>query len=72
MTVLETRRYAMLARIRDFGEVHRDLFPESSEGGQAFATVAAAVTKLGTHTRSRMTSTREGQRARVAARDALR
>jgi hypothetical protein len=72
MTTLETRRYAMLARVRDFGEVHRDLFPESSEGGQAFATVAAAVAQLATHTRSKLTSTRDGRQAKVAAREALR
>jgi hypothetical protein len=62
----------MFARVRDFGEVHRDLFPESSEGGQAFATVAAAVAKLGTHARSKLSSTRDGRQAKVAAREALR
>jgi len=72
MTTLSTRRYAMFARVRDFGEVHRDLFPESSEGGQAFATVAVAVAKLGTHARSKLSSTRDGRQAKVAAREALR
>lgn len=71
MTTLTTRRYAMFARVRDFGEAHRDLFPESSEGGQAFATVAAAVAKLGTNARSKLSSTRDGRQAKVAAREAL-
>jgi hypothetical protein len=62
----------MFARVRDFGEVHRDLFPESSEGGQAFATVAAAVAKLGAHTRSKLSGTHDGRQAKVAAREALR
>jgi hypothetical protein len=72
MTTLETRRYTMLARVRDFGEAHKDLFPEASEGGQAFATVATAVAKLGTHARSKLSGTRNGKQAKVAARDALR
>ena len=72
MTTLTTRRYVMFTRVRDFGEAHRDLFPESSEGGQAFATVDATVAKLGTHARSKLSSTREGRQAKVAAREALR
>jgi hypothetical protein len=72
MTALEIRRYAMLARVREFGEVHKDLFPETSEGGQAFAAVGTAVAQLATHTRSKLSSTYDGRRARVAARTALR
>ena len=33
LTRMELRRYAMLARVRDFGQAHRDVFPESSAGG---------------------------------------
>jgi hypothetical protein len=62
----------MFTRVRDFGEAHRDLFPESSEGGHAFATVAAAVAKLGTHTRSKLSGAHDGRQAKVAAREALR
>lgn len=72
MTTLETRRYAMLTRVRDFGEVHKALFPEGSEGGEAFASVAAAVVKLGTHARSKFSGARDGRQARIAAREALR
>ena len=33
MTELETRRYEMLVRVRDFGETHGNLFPESGGTG---------------------------------------
>ena len=68
MTRMEMRRYAMLARVRDFGQAHRDLFPESSVGGQAFATVAAAVAELSEHAVAKMSSAREGIRAMKDAR----
>jgi hypothetical protein len=62
------RRYAMLARVRDFGQAHRALFPDSSVGGQAFATVAAAVAELSEHAVAKMSSAREGIRAMKDAR----
>jgi hypothetical protein len=68
---MEMRRYAMLGRVRDFGQAHRDLFPESSVGGQAFATVAAAVAELSVHAVAKMSSVREGFRAKADARSAL-
>src|SRR5262249_24340431 len=71
MTRMEMRRYAMLARVRDFGQAHRDLFPESSVGGQAFATVAAAVAELSDHAVAKMSSAREGIRAKTEARHGL-
>ena len=71
MTRMEMRRYAMLARVRDFGQAHRDLFPESSVGGQAFATVAAAVAELSEHAVAKMSSAREGIRAKTEARHGL-
>jgi hypothetical protein len=71
MTRMEMRRYAMLARVRDFGQAQRDLFPESSVGGQAFATVAAAVAELSDHAVAKMSSAREGIRAKTDARHGL-
>ncbi len=71
MTRMEMRRYAMLARVRDFGQAHRDLFPDSSVGGQAFATVAAAVTELSEHAVTKLSSAREGVRAMKDARHRL-
>jgi hypothetical protein len=61
----------MLVRVKGFGEAHRDLFPESTTGGQAFATVAAAVTQLSAHTVSKQSTAREGRRAKAMARAAL-
>ena len=71
MTRMEMRRYAMLARVRDFGQAHRGLFPESSVGGQAFATVAAAVAELSDHAVAKMSSAREGISAKTEARRGL-
>jgi hypothetical protein len=71
MTRMELRRYAMLGRVRDFGQAHRDLFPESSVGGQAFATVAAAVAELSDYAVAKMSSAREGIRAKTEARHGL-
>ena len=46
MTKRQTRQYAMLVRIRDFGQAHKDPFPEGSEGDNAFAAVTAAVAQI--------------------------
>jgi hypothetical protein len=43
MTRKQRYRIEMLVRIRDFGAAHRELFPESTMGGQGFAEVAAAL-----------------------------
>jgi hypothetical protein len=71
MTVSETRRYAMLARVRDFGAAHQDRFPESSEGGQAFAAIAAAVAKLDAHAKLKLAGLRSARDDKGAAREAL-
>lgn len=42
-------RYEMFVRVRDFGAAHRELFPESSVGGQLFTEVAAAVAAIEEH-----------------------
>ena len=46
MRTIEKRQYKMLARVRDFGNTRRELFPESSPGGQQFGVVAKAVKQL--------------------------
>jgi hypothetical protein len=68
------RRYEMLVRVRDFGAAHAKLFPASTRGGEAFATVAAAVEELSASAAARMSSKsseREGAMSRSAAREAL-
>jgi hypothetical protein len=64
-------RYEMFLRVRDFGHVHRDRFPESSTAGKAFAAVAAAVADLEAHAMAGLLTAEEGRKARDAARDAL-
>lgn len=71
MRAIEMRRYAMLVRVRQFGEAHRDLFPESTLARQTFATVAATVAALSGHAVSKMSTRGEGRGAKAAAREAL-
>jgi hypothetical protein len=61
----------MLARVREFGENHRDLFPESSHAGQTIGQVAAAVEQLRGHAVSKMVTAKEGKNIRAFARRAL-
>jgi hypothetical protein len=71
MRTMETRRYEMLVKVSEFGETHRDRFPKSSVGGQAFAAVAAAVEQLSEHAMSKMHAIEEGKRSKAIAREAL-
>jgi hypothetical protein len=61
----------MFVRVLEFGETHRDLFPESTVGRQAFAAVATAVTQLSGHAVSKMSMLGEGRHAKTIARTAL-
>jgi hypothetical protein len=75
MNGVDTRRYEMLVRVRDFGATYADRFPPSSLGGQAFATVKAAVDALSQHAASLMSgrgTAREGTTSKAVAREALR
>ncbi|MCC7010717.1 MAG: hypothetical protein IT184_18040 [Acidobacteria bacterium] len=71
MKRIDRVRYEMLLRVRDFWNVHRALFPESSAGGQAFASVAQAVAGIDAHLTSKALAAKEGRRAKAAARAAL-
>ena len=46
MNELETKRYQMFTRVREFGARHASAFPADSLGGQLFAEVGAVVTAL--------------------------
>jgi hypothetical protein len=75
MNSLDTRRYEMLVRVREFGAAHVDLFPPSSLGGHAFAAVAAAVADLSDHAASQFSGrgwAREGTTSKAVAREGLR
>ena len=71
MKTIERKKYEMLVRLRDFGEAHLDLFPESSFAQEHFAAVDAAVKALSQHAVSKMLTAREGKRNKVMAHDAL-
>lgn len=40
MTQVQKRKYETFVRVRDYGMAHKELFPESSQGGQAFGQMA--------------------------------
>src|SRR5215813_6866078 len=46
MNELETKRYQMLTRVREFGSRHASDFPADSFGGQIFVEVSAVITAL--------------------------
>ena len=71
MTTIETRRYEMFERVRNFGVTHRDRFPEGSVGGQAFAVVTEALTTLSAHDSTKRAATGAGKAGRLKARAAL-
>ena len=71
MKTIQTRRCEMLGRVVEFGQKYGHLFPRSSEAGETFAAVAAAVEQLREHTMSRMSSERVGKGSRTLAREAL-
>ena len=68
MTSMETKRYEMLDRVREFGDAHADLFPESSRAREQFAAVGAAVKELSAYAVKKMSAAHEGSRQKAAAR----
>ncbi len=71
VTSIETRRYEMFVRVRDFGKTHGNLFPESSVAREQFATVDATVKQLSQHAVTKMSAVREGKSTKAMAREAL-
>jgi hypothetical protein len=55
----------MLLRVRDFGANHQDRFPESSPGGQMFATLAGIVAEIDRHATNKLVTVREARRLRT-------
>jgi len=75
MNDLETRRYEMLVRVRDFGAAHTDVFPAASLGGEMFAIIASTVQELDGQATSQVSgigAAREGSTSKAAARATLR
>ena len=71
MTAIETRKYEMLVRVRDFGNTHGDRFPESTRAREQFTTVSAAVKELSEFAVKKMAAKQEGKRTKAIAREAL-
>jgi len=66
----------MILRVKDFGTANAALFPETSIGGQAFATVAAAAARIESLAETRpvaaITGKKEKAEARAAVKKAMR
>ena len=71
MTAKDTIQYAMLIRVSEFGDIHRDRFAHSGVARDQFAVVANAVTQLSQHAVAKMSTARQGKTTKVAARRAL-
>ena len=75
MNNLETRRFNMLTRVRDFGVTHSNSFPNNSLGGELFTEVAQIVQKLEDFASEKSSSTRESRQSttsRTIARTTLK
>jgi hypothetical protein len=75
MKTVDIRRHTMLVRVRDFGAMHRDLFPAAGTAGQLFTAISRAVDQLNAHFTTQAIgqgAVRESAKAKAAARDALR
>ena len=71
MTRQQRVRFEMFLRVRDFGQAHREMFPESSTGGQAFAKVADAVTRIDAFATSKLLTVTDGHEDLAVARAAV-
>jgi hypothetical protein len=75
MDIQDIRCYTMLARVKDFGAGHADLFPAESLGANTFAELGALVTRIGAHIATESSGrneARKGALAKASARAALR
>jgi hypothetical protein len=71
MTKRQYRQYAMLVRVRNFGDTHKEQFPEGSEGSKAFGVVSTAVTQIDAFTNAKLTARRLSKKEKLAAKLAL-
>ncbi|HZR25288.1 MAG TPA: hypothetical protein VFA59_16960 [Vicinamibacterales bacterium] len=73
MLVVDIRRYEMLARVKEFGATHAEVFPATSLGGQTFAVVATAVDSLKAQLAAEASGrTRQALASKASARHTLR
>jgi hypothetical protein len=71
MTKRQYRQYAMLVRVRNFGDAHKEPFPEGSEGSKAFGVVSATVAQVDAFTNAKLTARRQSKKEKLAAKLAL-
>ena len=71
MTREQRLRYDMLDRVRTFGNVHRDVFPETTGGGRAFAQVSDAVRAIEAHLARRVQARAEARKVKTTTREAV-
>jgi hypothetical protein len=74
MRYVDSLRYEMLVRVRDFGVAHSTAFPEGTLGTQLFAEVNATVEELSQHAATEVSgrgAARKGTGAKALARQAL-
>lgn len=71
MTKNQRVRFEMFLRVRDFGQAHRELFPESSTGGQAFAKVGDAAARIDAFATSKLLVVTDGHEELAVARAAV-
>ena len=67
MTRYEKLRYEMFLRVRDFGNAHRQEFPDGSMGGKAFRGVEAAIAQIEANATAKALTAEEGKQAKAAA-----
>src|SRR5437667_12814078 len=75
MNNLETRRYEMLKRVREFGTAHANLFPKASLALEMLKSIGATLDELSQHTASQASgvgAAREGSSTKAVARETLR
>ena len=71
MTRNERVRYEMFSRVRQFGTTHGQTLETTSIGGQAFATVAAAVAEIERNATAKARTSDVGKEAKALAREAI-
>lgn len=72
MTRNQRYKYETFVRVRDYGTVHKDVFPESSTGGQKFAEMAVIVARIDALLESRALARAGAQRVKATTRARVR
>ena len=67
----QSQRYGMLVKVREFGNKHREKFPDTSPAAKAFAAVAAVVTEVAAHGSVMLVRQKEGQQRKAAVREEI-